>query len=301
MRTLIVFICVTLAACQSRSKSSVYVDTLFSKGVAQGTVSKKLIEASGLVESANNPGMFWSHNDSGNPAELFLIDKKGETKMICLLENADNRDWEDIAIGPGPDGEGAYVYVGDIGDNMRRYKTKYIYRLKEPLFDADKKIISGYDTIAVTLSDGVRDTEALMIDPISKDLFLISKWEDSVGVYRVSFPYQKENIAQRIVNVPFHKIVAADISASGEEVLLKTYDDVYYWKRLPGESIADLLKRKPMRLPYQREFQGESIGFARDSSGYYTLGESTKNKRAELMFYQRLEQPAAPSPNTLNQ
>jgi hypothetical protein len=292
MRFLVVLICVSLTACQSRSRSSFYVDTLFSKGEAQGAVSKELVEASGLVESVANPGMFWSHNDSGNPADLFLIDKTGTIKMVCQLKDADNRDWEDIAVGPGPDDKSTYVYIGDIGDNLSRYKTKLIYRLKEPMFDEAKKEISEYDTIAIKLSDAVRDTEALMIDPISKDMLVISKWEDSVRVYRVPYPYQKENRALFVALIPFHKVVAADISTNGDEVLLKTYEDVFYWKRLPDESIVDLLKRKPMRLPYEREVQGEAIAFANDGSGYYTLSER-KNKASQLIFYKRLAEPAA--------
>jgi hypothetical protein len=98
--------------------------------------------------------------------------------------------------------------------------------------------------------------------------------------------------------IPFHKIVAGDISANGEEVLLKTYDHIYYWKRIPGETIIDLLKRKPMRLPYDREPQGEAIGFAQDGSGYFTLSERKNNKPAELIFYKRLEtqNTGVPSP-----
>jgi hypothetical protein len=291
MRIPLLFICIAFVSCQSGPKTSIYTDTLFSKGEAQGEVSKELVEASGLVESIANPGMFWSHNDSGNPADLFLIDKTGTIKMVCRLKDADNRDWEDIAVGPGPDEKSTYVYIGDIGDNLSRYKTKIVYRLKEPLLNEQKKEITEYDAIEIKLSDAVRDTEALMIDPISKDMLLISKWEDSVHLYRVGYPYQKENKALLVALLPFHKVVAADVSSSGEEVLLKTYEDVFYWKRLPNESVIDLLKRKPMRLPYKREVQGEAVAFANDGSGYYTLSER-KNKPSQLIFYRRLIDPA---------
>src|SRR5262245_38750851 len=123
MRLAVVVLFAVLLACQPRSKSAMEVENLFDSGVALGAVDKKLEEASGLVGSVTNKGMLWTHNDSGNPADLFLIDDEGEIKMTCRLQDGDNRDWEDIALGTGEDGK-TYVYIGDIGDNMRRYKTK---------------------------------------------------------------------------------------------------------------------------------------------------------------------------------
>ena len=39
-----------------------------------GTIPKELHELSGIVASRKHPGVFWAHNDSGNPLELFAID-----------------------------------------------------------------------------------------------------------------------------------------------------------------------------------------------------------------------------------
>ena len=78
---------------------------------------KKLSEVSGLASSIRNPGLLWAHNDSGNRPEVFLIDDKCDIKRIVVLDGIKNRDWEDIAVGPGPDSTKSYVYVGDIGDN----------------------------------------------------------------------------------------------------------------------------------------------------------------------------------------
>ena len=74
-------------------------------------------EVSGMVASRSNPGFFWVHNDSGDEPRIFLIDKELNIKMTCSLEGATNRDWEDIAIGPGSVDGKNYLYIGDIGDN----------------------------------------------------------------------------------------------------------------------------------------------------------------------------------------
>ena len=94
--------------------------------------NKKMREISGIASSINNPKLLWSHNDSGNDAEIFLVDENLNVKLTCELKGVVNRDWEDIAVGPGPDSSKNYIYIADIGDNDTQYQYKYIYRFEEP-------------------------------------------------------------------------------------------------------------------------------------------------------------------------
>src|SRR5690606_31051496 len=64
---------------------------------------KRLSEISGIAASVVNPGLFWVHNDSGGEPEVYLIDKSLNILLTCRLEGIENRDWEDITIGPGPE------------------------------------------------------------------------------------------------------------------------------------------------------------------------------------------------------
>lgn len=252
-----------------------------------GAIDRRLFEASGIVSSVVNTGYIWAHNDGQNPARVFLIDTTANVKMVCRLP-VNNRDWEDIAIGRGPQPGKTYVYVGDIGDNKAEYDLKYIYRFEEPLADATEKDITLTDTLTIRMSDGKRDTETMMIDPLSNDLYLISKREDSVGVYKVSQPFTRGVMtAQKVAIIPYHKIVAGSFSADGLEILLKDYDHVYYWKRSKDEPLEQVLLEKPVRMPYEREVQGEAITWNLDASGYYTLSETNVNQPAYLRFYTR--------------
>ncbi|MEO0332433.1 MAG: hypothetical protein AAF223_12225, partial [Bacteroidota bacterium] len=77
--------------------------TTFSKPIDQGEVKYSAIsEASGIVASRNNPGILWTHNDSGHEPKIYAIDTSGEIAGEWVIAGATNRDWEDIAIGPGP-------------------------------------------------------------------------------------------------------------------------------------------------------------------------------------------------------
>jgi hypothetical protein len=273
-----------LASCASNNNSS---NMTFGIGTSLGLIDPKLPEASGIAQSVINPGYLWSHNDGENPNEIYLIDTTAKVKMVCKL-TVPNRDWEDIAVGAGPVEGKTYVYVGEIGDNKAQYDIKYIYRFEEPAADSEVKQITLTDTLQVQMSDGKRDTEAMLIDPTTKDLYLISKREDSVGVYKVNYPFGKGVLtALKLATIPYHNINAGSISPDGTEILLKDYDHIYYWKRTANEPIEAALLKNHVELPYDREAQGESITWRLDAQGFYTLSETNKGKPAYLMFYKR--------------
>lgn len=251
--------------------------------------NKNLEEASGLAASKANPGLLWTHNDSGNRAEVLLIDDKLNIRLTCVLENVINRDWEDIAVGPGPEPGKSYIYVADIGDNMAIFPYKMVYRFEEPQFTEgkDKITVSKFDRIVFQL-DVKKDTESLLVDPKTKNLYVVSKREKPVYVYELKYPYSTTDTltAEKIASIPFGQIVAADFSADGTEVLMKNYNNVFYWK-LNNENLASALKRNPAIVTYEEEPQGESVTFARDGSGFYTISEKVKGEKSYLWFYPR--------------
>src|SRR5687767_4827760 len=99
-KALLFTILVYSVACTTKSEQ---IDSgIFMKGTELAeVVNPRLEELSGLAASVANSGLLWTHNDSGNSAEVFLINDKLEIKLTCKLKGANNRDWEDIAVGPG--------------------------------------------------------------------------------------------------------------------------------------------------------------------------------------------------------
>jgi hypothetical protein len=306
--------------CENKDKTHLLItENIFEAGVMQGELdTKELREASGLAGSVSNPDLLWAHNDGGDKARIFLIDTNAHVKVTVWFANTSNRDWEDMAVGPGPEEGRSYIYAGDIGDNDGKHKYKFIYRVEEPVVDWSKKsdtTLANIESIKFELPDGSRDSEAMMIDPLTRDIYIISKREQKVNLYRLPYPQSTTEAFTAELALPklefnqfeehvisrdgdqaltngyhsdfFNQIVSCDIAQDGSEILIKSYSSVYYWKREKNESVADALKRTPMRLPYSPEPQGEAIAFDVKGGGYFTLSEERGKTPQRLFFYKR--------------
>ena len=79
--------------------------------------------------------------------------------------------------------------------------------------------------------------------------------------------------------------MAGDISLTGQEIIMKTYNRVFYWRKSPYESLEATLQRIPMCAPYNIEQQGEAVCFDTEGSGYFTTSEGLNQP---LWYYSRL-------------
>lgn len=292
MRSLtLVFLLAALVACSQKKEPEKLTSDLFqpAKKLAQLS-NKELSEVSGVASSVNNAGLLWMLNDSGNGPKIFLVNDNLKIMLTCTLEGVKNRDWEDIAVGPGPEPNKSYVYVGDIGDNMAAHDFKNIYRFEEPVLSKDSSEVSieRFDTITFKLSDEKKDTESLMIDPKTKNLYVISKREKPVFVYELKYPQSTHDTitAEKVISLPISHAVAADFSEDGNELLVKNYRNVYYWN-IGNRKLLDALKDEPLVVEYTEEPQGEAITFSRDGKGFYTLSEKVKGEECYLYYYPR--------------
>jgi hypothetical protein len=249
---------------------------------------KQLREASGITASRLQKNCYWLHNDSGDEARLFLMQQDGEALGIARFKEQ-VWDCEDIASGIGYK-KGTYVYLGDIGDNLRIRSAVYVYIFKEnDLLQAVKENspVKRYTRISLHYPDGPRDAETLMVDPVDSLLYIVSKREPAVHVYSISLKAlftQPEHTLQLRAVLPHTYITAGDISASGREILLKNYDSVFYWKRTPGEPVFRAMEKNAVLLPYKKEKQGEAIAFTTDATGFITTSEG---KHAPVYVYKR--------------
>ena len=244
-----------------------------------GVVKTDLIrEASGIVASRRNPGVLWVHNDSGAGPKVFAINTQGEMLGICTLRGITARDWEDIAIGPGPDPNQPYLYVGDIGDNHAKRREVVVYRVAEPNVSATAfgtMAIGPPDAIRLTYPGGPRDAETLLVDPLTRDIYIVAKRELFSKVYRAGFPQSTARPTQMelVTSLSWGFAVGGDVSPDGREVIVRGMFNASLWARPAGKPLWHAFSGEQIFLPLANELQGEAIGFDSQGLGYFTIGE----------------------------
>ena len=113
-----------------------------------------LNEVSGVAASRMNPPLLWVHNDSGGQPAVSSIRPDGTLVSTVTIEGATNTDWEDIAVGPGPQRGVSYLFLGDIGDNLSARDHVTVYRVPEPRTTIAEFPLTGADTISLRYPDG---------------------------------------------------------------------------------------------------------------------------------------------------
>lgn len=238
-----------------------------------------------MAFSKNHPDKFYTHTDSQGEPAVYVLDSLGNEVGKINLVGVENRDWEDIAVGPGPGGK-SYVYVAEIGDNLGVHQSVQVFRFQESN-DFSGELDLEPDILTFTYPEGARDAESFFVDPISGDLFVVSKRDRQNVLFRLKPDDfgKKDVVAQEMTKFAFTSATAADISQDGSKILIKNYFKVYYWERKKGQSVAEALSQTPTELPYVPEPQGEAIGFRPDGTAYYTISEKRFDIKPVLYLY----------------
>ena len=79
-------------------------------------------ESSGIVASRQFEGVYWTLNDSGNPATLYATKLNGELIQEIAVKGSRNFDWEALGID-----DKNQLWIGEIGNNSRlRFDLKVV-------------------------------------------------------------------------------------------------------------------------------------------------------------------------------
>lgn len=223
--------------------------------------SPALTELSGLARTKN--GTFWTHNDSGDSARVFQLSKTGAFVREVALINAQAIDWEDIAI------RGNTLYVADIGDNLAQRDSVAVYRFAIPTGNT-----AAATTLTLRYPDGAHDAEALLVDPRSGQLAIVTKDFGGASAVYVGKRGTLKQVATLNLGLG-QAITAGDVSADGRTVALRSYDRAFVWEKSRKEPFAAAFKRDPCNVDADLldEGQGESLALSRDGRAFYTIPE----------------------------
>jgi hypothetical protein len=239
------------------------------RATVTGTVqTPEAPELSGLVVSRSQLGVLWTHNDSGDRARVFALRPNGSLLADLDVPGAEAVDWEDIAI------RGKELYVGDIGDNDRKRASVDVYRFPEPQVPATGSTAPA-TRLTLSYPDGAHDAETLLVDPRNGDIVIVTKdFSGRSGIYVSHHSSTTLRLAGHLNLGLGGLATGGDVSADGRVIAIRTYGNVYAWRRPSGVSLAAALRRKPCVSPTPlREGQGEALALTRTGGTFYTVPE----------------------------
>ncbi|HBB87433.1 MAG TPA: hypothetical protein DC047_07440 [Blastocatellia bacterium] len=257
-------------------------------------------ESSGIVASRANPGLYWTHNDSGDGPNIYAFDEHGARRGTWRVRGASALDWEDIAAGPGPQVGVSYLYLGDIGDNEGRRGEIIVYRVKEPTIQpADSSstklkplVTEDAEVIRLRYPDGAHDAESLLVHPVTGDLYIVSKIPFSNPiVYKAAAPLNTNGptTLKRIaeLNIPTlfgGLITGGDISPDGLRVALCDYVDGYELVLGDARAPFDQIWKQPLKpVDLGKRKQGESIAYRLDGRALLATSEGAHPPLIEVV------------------
>jgi len=269
----------------------------FHSGLVTGYVKDlTLNEISGIVSASYcESDCFWVEEDSGNPNVISLLNPKGDILGDLKLTDDADRDWEDIARGPGTDLSKSYLYLADIGNNDYHYDVMYIYQFEEPEVTEKDSVfhLATKDVLKIQVkypdSYGSQNAEALLVDPMNGDIYIFTKENYQSGVFVLPFEKRTDsvNTLVKVGTLPISKVTGADISRDGTSILVKNYVSVFHWNSSQYQKPSRILQKTPDKVRYIAEEQGESIGFNRDNTGFYTMSELSTMDAVPIYWYAR--------------
>ncbi len=264
-----------------------------------------LRESSGLAASRRNPGVFWTHNDSGALPRLHAFNAKGQDLGTYPVA-AGALDWEDMAAATV--GGRHYLVVADTGDNFRLRPWATLLWMEEPAVPAapaaDGKPAGPPAIPARALhfvfEGGPADCESVAVDQSDGTIYLVSKpgrGARASTVYSLPGPFppagaagggavppeppagatgEKALVARKVAEVQIADPTAMDISPDGRRALIVNLRGGFEFARRAGEAWKEAFAREPRTIRLPDRPQGEAACYGPDGLTIYLTSETRK-------------------------
>jgi hypothetical protein len=218
-----------------------------------------------MTYSQRHPGVIYLHNDSSGGPRIFAVDSRTcRTRATLTLRGADARDFE--AIGSGRDAKGRPIlWVGDIGDNLDSWSDVRLLRVREPKVLRDRTL--RVRTYRFTYEDRPHNAEALLTDPLSSRVWVVTKQSARGSVYALPADLRTDrvNVARRVGPAGAF-VTDGSVSPDGSRYAVRDYIDAELFAGLPpGRGLGTVF------LPIQ--LQGEAITWTSDGAALLVASE----------------------------
>jgi hypothetical protein len=218
-----------------------------------------IAESSGAAR-APEPAWIYTHNDSGDGARFFAVDRTCRTIGTWRLRSVAAVDWEDMATGPG-----ATLWFGDIGDNRSSRDHVSLYRVDGASLPASGATVAS-TRVDLRYDDGPHDAETLLVHPTDGRVWVVTKSLDGeAGVYAADLG---AGTLHRVaaLDLDLGGATGGDISPDGGKVVIRTYLAAYEWRVTGGDVVGALTSGRSASTALVTSEQGEGIAYVDDDS-----------------------------------
>ncbi len=202
--------------------------------------ASEITESSGLAVSQLQPEIFWTHNDSGDSARIFAIDRGGNVTGVASLAEVQANDFEDMAS--YRDGGRPRLLVADVGDNRASRDHVRIYLFDEP-DPRGRSVVKQFQTLRLRYPDGPRDCEAVAVDLENRKIVFVTKsFLPLARVYQSRLPAVDEptdaegevGVLDYLGTVPIPLVTAMDVDPQRGTIVLVNYFQAFRFPHVPG-------------------------------------------------------------------
>ena len=230
-------------------------------------------ESSGLAPSLLHPHLLYTHNDSGDSARIFGIDRYGKPRGEWELPGVIATDWEDMCALRW---RGApHLLLADVGDNRANRHTCQLHIVREPHGPAAQ--LQLVRTLEFQYEDGPHDCEAVAFDPLHNTVLLVAKRLPARStVYRLTLDNRSDQLvatARQLTTLAIPLVTSLDISMDGRQCVAATYGAIYRYVREHGEAWDVAFRRSPERFIAPPRRQGEAVCFSLDGRYLFLTSE----------------------------
>ncbi|XP_067653979.1 uncharacterized protein [Haliotis asinina] len=248
---------------------------------ASPSLPRHLDMISGLAASRRHPGILYAIQDNEGDGDVYMLDATdGSVKGVLIVQHGVEADWEDIAVGPCPDGDSC-IYIADSG-NSKHTSSNVIYRVKEPdyIFTQDIPLTGSYH-----YTWNHPSSEALIVDA-SGNVYVFSEATGSGSTlgqlpssgWTSDTPTAVKTVLTLPISIANKGPLAADVSPDGKKLLIKSLHHIFEWS-MPDKDVKKALGHSGNTIQgYRPENRGESITWSADGSGFYTIGQGSNEK-----------------------
>lgn len=232
-------------------------------------------ESSGLAASLLAPGVFYTHNDSGDSPRFFRFDKTGKVTGVFAVQGSAT-DWEDMDSATV--GGVKYLYLADVGDNASVRPHVTVYRVAEPALAQASGSLPA-EAFRFRYPDGAHDCEGVFVAPDGAVWFVTKERSRPAALVYRGVPSAsgtvtleaKGSLSIDTGGLGGRLVTGASIAHRSPAVVVRTYTGVRLYRGAGG--LEGWWEAVPAEVGSPTEVQGEAVCFGLDDRSVLTSSE----------------------------